>query len=232
MKHDFGLFLIIGIFISGIAMANIGTGVSSTGYLTSVPPGVPTLITPNEELTPLNYTLDWHSQIHTASYQLQVSQDENFSSFVQNEMIADTSYTLHALQSNTSYYWRVSATNVAGSSVFSEVRYFTTMFFDAVDETNDLTPKTYALFPAYPNPLNPSTVFTYNLPEKAEVQLVIYNSKGQFVRQLTSGTMTVGSHSVQWDGRDNDGLSVVSGLYFCSMKANNHIFTQKLLLLK
>ena len=106
------------------------------------------------------------------------------------------------------------------------------MFFDAVDQMDNLIPKKFNLFPAYPNPFNPSTVFTYILPEKAEVKLVIYNSKGQSIRELSSGTLGAGNYSVQWDGLDNDGMSVISGLYLCTLKANNHIFTQKLLLLK
>ncbi len=94
-------------------------------------------------------------------------------------------------------------------------------------------PEHFALFENYPNPFNPSTTIRYELPKSVPVQLTIHNLLGQRVRTLINGaTKAPGVYSIVWDGRDNAGLPVASGVYFYRLKAGNFVKTKKMLLLK
>lgn len=81
----------------------------------------------------------------------------------------------------------------------------------------------------YPNPFNPSTTISYILPHAATIQLEIYNANGRRIRSLVHGRQSSGLHSVVWDGRDNSGHIVASGIYFCQLKTTDHVQTRKLL---
>ncbi len=83
-----------------------------------------------------------------------------------------------------------------------------------------------------PNPFNPATTITYDLPEAAEVQLVIYNTLGQAVRTLVHSMQSSGRHSVVWDGRDAVGREVTSGVYFYRIVSMGRVQTNRMLLLK
>jgi VCBS repeat-containing protein len=84
----------------------------------------------------------------------------------------------------------------------------------------------------YPNPFNPSTTVSYDLPAEAQVSIVIYDAIGQEIRQLVNDAHSIGRYSVQWDARDNFGRSVGSGVYIAKIKAGQFSATQKMLLLK
>jgi len=84
----------------------------------------------------------------------------------------------------------------------------------------------------YPNPFNPSTTISYDLPNEAEVSIVIYDAIGQEIRQLVSQQHTAGRYSIQWDAKDQLGRSVGSGVYIAKILAGNNTATQKMLLLK
>jgi flagellar hook assembly protein FlgD len=79
---------------------------------------------------------------------------------------------------------------------------------------HSLTPTTYALSQNYPNPFNPATVISYALRVAGEVTLMVYDVTGQQVRTLVTGRQEVGVHTVKWDGHDNWGRDVASGIYF------------------
>ncbi len=86
---------------------------------------------------------------------------------------------------------------------------------------------------AYPNPFNPMTTISFSLPKAAQnVALIIYNSKGQKVKTLFSGTADKGSHSLVWNGTDDIGRSVGSGVYFYRLNASGQSLSRKMLLLK
>ncbi len=84
----------------------------------------------------------------------------------------------------------------------------------------------------YPNPFNPSTTISYDLPESAPVSVVIYDVLGQQVRHLISQFNSAGRYSVQWDARDNQGRGVASGVYIAKVDAGTTTLSQKMLLLK
>ncbi len=88
-------------------------------------------------------------------------------------------------------------------------------------------PRTYSLAQNYPNPFNPITEIRFELPEKVQVEVAIFNTLGQRVATLVNDTREAGTYRVQWDGSQ-----AASGMYLCQMKAGNFVQTRKMLLLK
>ncbi len=84
----------------------------------------------------------------------------------------------------------------------------------------------------YPNPFNPQTTIRFTLKDNAPVSLKIYNVSGQLVKTLVSGTRTAGEHTVRWDGRNDAGQAVSSGVYFYKLVTKNFSQTRKMVLLK
>ncbi|NLW18760.1 MAG: T9SS type A sorting domain-containing protein [Candidatus Cloacimonetes bacterium] len=84
----------------------------------------------------------------------------------------------------------------------------------------------------YPNPFNPETTIAYSIPKAGQTSLKIYNTKGQLVRTLVDDVRDSGNHSVVWNGYDNDGRSVSSGLYFYRLSSDGNTVTRKMLLAK
>jgi len=100
-----------------------------------------------------------------------------------------------------------------------------------------LIPEKTALLANYPNPFNPETWIPYQLAESAEVVLTIYDMNGQLVRRLAVGHQAAGmyrsrSRAAYWDGRNQLGESVASGLYFYTLRAGEFSATRRMLILK
>lgn len=93
-------------------------------------------------------------------------------------------------------------------------------------ETTDVeeavgVPGHFGLNQNHPNPFNPSTEISFALPQQADVDLTVYNILGQPVRVLATGTHEAGQISVTWDGRDENGQPLASGMYFYRLKARS-----------
>jgi len=84
----------------------------------------------------------------------------------------------------------------------------------------------------YPNPFNPETHITFNLPNNAKVVIKVYNALGQQLRSLTNSTYEAGSHSVLWDGKDAFGIEVASGVYIYQFKADDFTQVKRMLLIR
>lgn len=84
----------------------------------------------------------------------------------------------------------------------------------------------------YPNPFNPVTVINYAVPEKSTVAIEIFNILGQKIKTLVDGERAAGHHSVLWDGKDETGKEVGSGIYLYRLKAGQLTQSKKMLLLK
>lgn len=93
-------------------------------------------------------------------------------------------------------------------------------------------PTDYALDQNLPNPFNPSTTIKYQLPASGEVSLVIYNLLGQQVRTLVKDNLEAGFHSVLWDGKDELGKQVASGVYIYRLQSGDFSTAKRMMLLK
>jgi len=100
------------------------------------------------------------------------------------------------------------------------------------DEVDFRNPSNFSLGQNYPNPFNPSTNISFTLARRAEVSLEVFTVLGTKVKSIADGEFQSGNHTVTWDGTDNSGRPVASGIYFYSMKAGDFIATEKMLLLK
>ena len=93
-------------------------------------------------------------------------------------------------------------------------------------------PEQYSLGQNYPNPFNPVTKMNFALPRTGDVSIVIYNLMGQQIRTLVSENMEYGFHTVTWNGLDQLGRPVSSGVYFSELSARGFRQTKKMLMLK
>ncbi len=102
----------------------------------------------------------------------------------------------------------------------------------SVDESQVQVPEEYSLGQNYPNPFNPSTEIKFSMPENGVVSLKVYNLLGSEIKTLTRGNFSAGTHSVIWDGTNEQGISVSTGVYIYRLEVNNFIQTNKMMFLK
>jgi len=90
----------------------------------------------------------------------------------------------------------------------------------------------FQLYQNYPNPFNHSTQIKFHMKKSAKARLIIYNVQGQFIKVLLDDFKNAGSHQVVWDGTDQHGQQVSSGLFFYQLKSGDKIVTQKMIHIK
>lgn len=93
-------------------------------------------------------------------------------------------------------------------------------------------PRNYTLNQNHPNPFNAGTAIGFELPARAEVSITVYNILGQPVAVIANGSFPAGSHSVEWNGKAQNGAELSSGIYFYRMTAGPNVFVKKMVVLK
>ena len=93
-------------------------------------------------------------------------------------------------------------------------------------------PNAFRLAQNYPNPFNPVTTIEYNLPKRTQVTIEIFNVLGQKVRTLVNETRSAGSYRIEWNGNDDSGDPVSTGVYLYRFRAGDFVETKKMVLLK
>lgn len=88
----------------------------------------------------------------------------------------------------------------------------------------------YLQWQNYPNPFNPETKIHFDLPKSTHVKLEIYNLLGQRIKTLCDGPKTAGNHAVKWDGKDDQGHNVSSGIYFYKIIGEDLVRVNKMVL--
>ncbi|MDP6587267.1 MAG: T9SS type A sorting domain-containing protein, partial [Anaerolineales bacterium] len=101
----------------------------------------------------------------------------------------------------------------------------------SIDEVG-LIPETFALHANYPNPFNPSTTISYDLPKRSQVTLGIYDLLGKQIKTLVKQSQDAGNKIAVWDGTDDLGRQVSAGVYLYQIQAGQFTQTRKMLLLK
>ncbi|MCL2064423.1 MAG: T9SS type A sorting domain-containing protein [Candidatus Cloacimonetes bacterium] len=146
---------------------------------------------------------------------------------------ADTAeYTLEIdLEHDTTYYWQVITFNDYGDSIDNVIYSFTTKKFVSDIDENTLLLKT-ELLGNFPNPFNPETIIRFNVAVESIVSIDIYNIRGQRVKNLLDKSYERGSHTLVWDGKDDDGKELGSGVYLYQMIAGDVVETRRMVLLK
>ncbi|MDZ7269942.1 MAG: cadherin-like domain-containing protein [candidate division KSB1 bacterium] len=136
------------------------------------------------------------------------------------------------LRGATTYHWLVYARDAEFTTASADTFRFTTAAVTAVENQTGQTPTTFALEQNYPNPFNPSTTIGFALPQANDMSLAIFNSNGQLVKRLVAGRMPAGRHSVVWDGTNDQGERVATGMYLYVIKAGSFTAQRKLVLAK
>jgi len=126
------------------------------------------------------------------------------------------------IKDNKVYYYWLADVSTAGEIQFS----------GAKKAIGIAKPSEYSISQNYPNPFNPTTSITYSLKDDGRVKLAIFNIRGQLVRNLVDGQQTAGLYKFQWDGRDEKGTVVPSGVYLYTIQVNEYKMTKKMLLTK
>ena len=93
-------------------------------------------------------------------------------------------------------------------------------------------PGSFRLLPNYPNPFNPSTTIRYELPGATTVRVRVYDLHGALVRDLFDGKQEAGLQRVVWDGLDEQGVAVASGVYLCAVRGAETTLSRQLVLIK
>ncbi|OGF97928.1 MAG: hypothetical protein A2Z06_02915 [Candidatus Glassbacteria bacterium RBG_16_58_8] len=93
-------------------------------------------------------------------------------------------------------------------------------------------PATIALRQNYPNPFNPSTTIAFQTAEEAHADLAVYDLRGRRVRSLIDGSLPAGDHAMVWDGRDEQGSRVGSGIYLYRLLSNGAVTTRRMIVAK
>ncbi len=126
----------------------------------------------------------------------------------------------------TYYYWiaSVDSEGTAGEAVPTT--------FNAAVAVGETEPMTFDLTGNYPNPFNGRTTISFSIPETSNVRLTIYNVTGQKIRELLSGKLHAGQHSVVWDGCNNHGQLTSSGVYITRLEANGRVDSSNMLFMK
>ncbi|HLP18620.1 MAG TPA: YCF48-related protein [Bacteroidota bacterium] len=183
---------------------------------------VPSLSYPADGATnmPLSMIVNWKRSAAASSYTVQISEDPGFAHVVlDSKGITDTTLSVTTLAKQRKYYWRVQAVHVNGWVLGSETRSF---------ETKNIVPPTaHALKPNYPNPFNSSTRITYDVAEKTNVTIVLYDRIGRLVRTLVNEEHEQGNYSISLRGED-----LASGMYFVQARMGAYVEVKKIVLLR
>ena len=103
---------------------------------------------------------------------------------------------------------------------------------DLLSSSKNLIPDQFAFYQPFPNPFNPKTTITFDLPEEMEVNLNVFDINGRLVQTLNRSKLRAGNYSFDWEGTDQFGMKVTSGVYFIRIDAGSFKSIKKTLLVK
>lgn len=127
-------------------------------------------------------------------------------------------YTVNAGYKSPSRNWGTTTINLSTTSI------------NIPTPNNSLS--SFELFPNHPNPFNNETIIKFSVPKGARVEVAIFNIHGKHIRLLSNDYYGVGIHSLRWDGRDDDGLPVASGMYLSQIKSGDQRDVRSMILSK
>jgi hypothetical protein len=131
-------------------------------------------------------------------------------------------------QPGTYYYWLQSSDLDGTDSFYGPIN----VVYTGSEPQNPGAPAITTLKGIYPNPFNPSTTISYSLAKAGDVNIRIFNSRGQLVRNYQQGLQNAGNYNLIWNGQDDNGQNMSSGVYFFRMQAGDKVFSSKAVLLK
>lgn len=199
-------------------------------------PSTPELSYPinNTGNIPVDTVLYWHSTPSAISFDLMIARGADFAQntiFTDTSGLTDTTFSISGLSNNTFYFWKIRANNLYGTSNWSSVWKFKTIAPTSVEEVT-FNPNENSLEQNFPNPFNPVTQIRYTLPQLANVSLKIYDILGREVKTLVNSEQSAGAYYLEWNGTNNFGSQVASGMYIYRIVAGKFVQTKKMMFLK
>jgi hypothetical protein len=208
-------------------------------------PGSFSLTTPSDGKTisvwPASIHFSWEPSLDpdegdTVRYVFQLDTTDRFDSgrCIRVSGIRENQYVLSWPRTHTDgvYVWAVTAVDKTGLSARSD-RVFSLQLATGVAENQGTqVPSSFVLDQNYPNPFNSETVVVFGLPRPGRACLAVYNCHGQRVRTLADGKFMEGYHTVHWDGRDQKGQRLPTGMYFIRIDARDFRAVKKAVLLQ
>jgi hypothetical protein len=143
--------------------------------------------------------------------------------------MTSTLYTTIFLQ-NTTVEYQIRTTYPDGQVAMSAP--FTVEIDFNADDLHSGLPTVFALYPNFPNPFNPETQIRLDVPLSTTAQLQVFDIQGRLVRTLLDGSISAGAHMLSWNGRDDAGQAVGSGVYFYRFRSAQYTASHKMLLVK
>jgi len=181
-----------------------------------------------------NTDLEWRGNFPTreANYDVWLREtNSNLENVGNGIAINDTLYSFTPnLDENTNYWWKVRAFTDT-DTIWSGLWHFTTGYGSGIEI--GINPIETNLYGNYPNPFNPTTTIEFSIQNDSQIDLSIYNIKGQKIANLINEQLQIGGHSIIWDGTDDSGKPVSSGIYYYKLDVNGKTESvRKCLLLK
>ncbi len=202
-------------------------------------PSAPTLADPVHASTNVNrnVTFKWFKNSNALTYRIQIASSMTISPstlLMDSSKIADTTITFLNFAATKNYFWRISSQNEFGSSLWSTTWGFKTGTSVNVEYKEGL-PGEFKLSQNFPNPFNPVTTISYQIPNsnlnkdngKIPVSLIVYDMLGREVETLVNEEQDYGYYQVKFDAS-----RLSSGIYIYSLRASNFYESKKLTLLK
>jgi hypothetical protein len=162
------------------------------------------------------------------TYTVAITFPDSSSRYVEYKYLHNRTYEC-ATQSNR-YIYIDDAYDAASNPQIIDLDFFNSCAATGVPEGTPAVP--LALHQNYPNPFNPVTVITFNAPAIGRAVLKIYDVKGALVRTLLDDFVAAGEITVRWDGKDEGGSRVNSGVYFYELRVGNERMSRKMVLLR
>ncbi|HOE90671.1 MAG TPA: T9SS type A sorting domain-containing protein [Candidatus Cloacimonadota bacterium] len=129
---------------------------------------------------------------------------------------------------NTYYYWLQSVEMNGTYEMYGPI---VATVNQAGDNLPDLIFET-AFNSIYPNPFNPNTTLSFSLAEKGDVNIKIFNVKGQLVKEINENALNKGMHNITWNGKDSHNLNCASGIYLFRLQVGKTVMMKKGMLVK
>jgi len=194
-------------------------------------PPAPNLVAPPNNSTNQSptVTLDWDSLASANTYRIQLATDSLFNSVVYDTSGVSRSYLQMRpgiLLANVKYYWKVNATNLAGTGPWSVIWNFRVNPTGLYQYTSSI-PNEFKLHYNYPNPFNPITKIRFDIPKNTYVQIRIFDLTGKEIMKLINENLSSGAYEVLWNANNYS-----SGVYFYRIETESFIETKRMLLVK
>jgi hypothetical protein len=190
----------------------------------------------NNQMEEVKVTVDlWDNVPGTTAKLTKIESNQNINGDVQDASIGDFDLFFNLRAKNVkgprTYTITYEATDAAGNKTSASADVTVPTQKPKDFEAGDLpVPASVTLAQNYPNPFNPSTLISFGTPEEQHLELRIYNAMGMPVRTLVSTVLGAGQYTVEWDGRDDNGQPLSSGVYLYMLRSGSAHVERKMIL--